>query len=42
MHAAHVGVKITGVPKRGQPRPPNISSPLVKPFRDEASKLSLV
>ena len=29
---------MTGGPKRGQPWPPNISSP-VKPFRDEASKL---
>ena len=28
---------MTGGPKRGQPWPPNISSP-VKPFRDEASK----
>ena len=33
----YVGVKMTGGPKKGQPRPPNISSP-VKPFRDEASK----
>ena len=33
----YVGVKMTGGPKRGQPWPTNIPSP-VKPFPDEVSK----